>query len=74
MWQPLQDCGKQLTTNSRLREKRDDGYRLYEITEVEYDQYHLHLLSNNDKPTEDISQVLNGAQLIEYGFEVEVKE
>jgi hypothetical protein len=74
MWQPIKDCGKQLTIHSRLREKLNDGYRVYEIIEVEFDQYHLHLLSENDKPTEDLRQVLNCAQLIEYKFEVEVKE
>jgi hypothetical protein len=74
MWQPILDCGKQLTIHSRLREKADAGYKLYKITEVEFDQYHLQLLSENDKPTEDIRQVLNCKQLVEYGFEVEVGE
>jgi len=71
MWVALQDCGKQLTVKSRLREKLDDGYKLYEITEVEYDQYHLHLLTKNGQPGEDVSQVLRGGQMMEYGFEVE---
>jgi len=74
MWQPIGDCGKQLTIHSRLREKLDDGYRLYDITEVEFDQYHLHLLSENDKPAEDLRQILNCTQLVEYGFEVELKD
>ena len=74
MWQPLRDCAKQLTIHTRLREKLDDGYKLYEITEVEFDHYHLHLLSENDKPTEDLGQILTCIQLIEYRFEVEVKE
>ena len=74
MWQPVRDCAKQLTIHSRLREKLDDGYKLYDITEVEFDQYHLHLLNQNDKPAEDLRQVLTGAQLIEYRFEMEVKE
>jgi hypothetical protein len=73
MWQSIQDCKKQLTLHSRLREKQDEGYKLYDIIEVEFDQYHLHLLSDNDKPTEDLSQVLNCAQLVKFGFEVEVK-
>jgi hypothetical protein len=73
MWQPLQDCGKQLTIHSRLREKLDDGYNLYEIVEVEYDQYHLQLLEKDDTAGESLRQVLNAAQLIEYGFEVEAK-
>ena len=71
MWEPIRDCAKQLTIHSRLREKLDDGYKLYDITEVEFDQYHLRLLSENDKPTEDLRQILTGAQLVEYRFEVE---
>lgn len=73
MWQPIQDCGKQLTIHSRLREKLDNGYRVYEIIEVEFDQYHLQLLSDHEKPTEDRRQVLNCAQLLQYRFEVESK-
>ncbi len=71
MWQPIQDHAKQLTIHSRLREKQDDGYKVYEITEVEFDQYHVQLLSDHDQPAEDLLQVLSGAQLVEYGFEVE---
>lgn len=73
MWQPVRDCAKQLTIHSRLREKLDDGYKLYDITEVEFDQYHLQQISENDKQTEDLRLVLNCAQLIEYGFEVEIR-
>ncbi len=73
MWQPIQDCGKQLTIHSRLREKPDNGYRVYEIIEVEFDQYHLQLLSDNNKPTEGLRQVLTCAQLLQYHFEVEFK-
>ncbi|CAN5127409.1 hypothetical protein BH11BAC5_BH11BAC5_54750 [soil metagenome] len=74
MWQPLTDCAKQLTIHSRLREKLTHGDRLYEITEVEFDQYHLHLLSEDEKPTEDLGQVLSCKQLLAFTFEVEVKE
>ena len=73
MWQPLRDCAKQLTIHTRLREKLDDGYKLYDITEVEFDQYHLQQISENDKQTEDLRLVLNCAQFIEYGFEVEIR-
>ena len=73
MWEPIRDCGKQLTIHSRLRERRDNSYRVYEIIEVEFDQYHLQLLSEDDKPAEDLRQVLNGAQLLEYRFQVELK-
>ncbi len=73
MWQPISDCGKQIAIHSRVRERRDDGYRVYEIVEVEFDQYHLQLLSEDDKPTEYLRQVLNAAQLIGYRFQVEIK-
>ena len=71
MWEPIRDCAKQLTIHCRLREKLDDGYKLYDITEVEFDQYHLRLLNENNKPTEDLRQILTCVQLIEYRFEVE---
>jgi hypothetical protein len=74
MWQPLTDCAKQLTIHSRLREKLTDGDILYEIIEVEFDQYHLHRLSQDENSADDFSQVLNCQQLLEFAFEVEVKE
>jgi hypothetical protein len=73
MWELIRDCGKQLTIHSLVREKRDHGYRIYDIIEVEFDQFHLQLLSDNEKPAGDLRQVLSCAQLLEYGFEVEVK-
>ncbi len=73
MWQPITDCSKQLTIHSKLRERLDNGFRIYDIIEVEFDQYHLQLLSENDKPTEVLRQVLNCTQLIKYRFEVELK-
>lgn len=73
MWQIISDCGKQLTIHSRLRERLDNGDRLYDICEVEFDQFHLQLLNQPDKTMEDLRMVLTGDQLIEYKFEVEVK-
>ncbi|MEO6539341.1 MAG: hypothetical protein ABIN74_00065 [Ferruginibacter sp.] len=73
MWEPIRDCGKQLTIHSRVRERRDNAYRVYEIIEVEFDQYHLQLLSEGNKPTEDLRQVLNATQMLEYRFQVELK-
>lgn len=74
MWQTIRDCGKQLTIQSRLREKHDEGYRVYIIIEVEFDQYHLQMLSENNEPMEGLRQILNCTQLQEYGFEVEIRE
>lgn len=72
MWEIIQDCGKQLTIHSRVREKPGHVYKVYDIIEVEFDQYHLHLLTENDNPAaEDLRQVLTCTQLLQYGFEVE---
>ena len=74
MWEPIRDYGKQITIHSKVRERRDNAYRVYDIIDVEFDQYHLQLLSEDDKPAEDLRQVLNCAQLLEYRFQVDLKE
>lgn len=72
MWTKLIDCGKQLTIFSKLRENEGDHYNVYQITSIEFDQYKLTLISNDEKPaTEKLEQVLSGKQLLEYGFEME---
>ena len=75
MWKPINDCGKQLTIHSHIREKLDNGYKVYDIAEVEFDQFHLQLLTENDQPpTEEQRQILNCGQLEQYRFEVEIKD
>ena len=72
MWTKVENCGKQLTVFTKVRESEGDYYNLYEITEVEFDQYKLELKSRNDKPaTEKLQQVLSCKQMVEYGFEIE---
>ena len=72
MWIKLNDCGKQLTIHSKLRERDDDKVKVYEIIEVEFDQYKLELIDSNDPAiAEKLQQVLNCEQLVRYGFEVE---
>ncbi len=72
MWTKIKDCGKQLTIHSKLRELGDDQVKLYEIVEVEFDQYKLQLIETNDlSTTEKLQQVLSCEQLVQYGFEVE---
>lgn len=73
MWQPIVDCDKQLTIHSRLRENSNGSFKFYDIIAVEFDQYHLHLINITDRLGEELSQILNCKQLIEYKFEVEVK-
>jgi hypothetical protein len=74
MWTSLTNCGKQLTVHSKLREKNEDFTKLYEIVEVEFDQYKLKLLEkNNTAPEKEAEVKLSCRQLIQYGFEVEEK-
>ena len=71
MWVTIKDCGKQITDHSRLREQADQQQKLYEVIEVEFDQYKLQLVSINDAPAEKLELVLNCEQLLQYHFEVE---
>jgi hypothetical protein len=71
MWQPIRDCGKQLTLNSRLREKQGDDYKYYTIVEVEFDQYHLQLRNENNEPVQDLRQIFSCTQLVEHRFDLE---
>ena len=75
MWTIIIDCGKQLTIHSKVREKVDDYFKVYDIIEVEFDQYKLKLISN-DSPslTGELEIVLNCKQILQYHFEVEEPE
>ena len=75
MWITINDCGKQLTIHSKLREKVDTHYKIYDLNQIEFDQYHLELLSTADVPvTVKQHNVFTCEQLLTYHFEVEVKE
>ena len=55
-------------------EKNDAFIKLYEIVEVEFDQYKLKLIEKNNFPaTEKARPVLSCSQLKKYAFEVEQK-
>lgn len=72
MWTAIRDCGKQLTIHSKVREKIDDQFRLYNIIEVEFDQYKLQVLSPDNVPAENEEAfVLSCDQMIQYQFEVD---
>lgn len=72
MWTKIIDCGKQLTIHSKLKERDDDQVKLYEIVEVEFDQYKVELINiNNPAIQEKLQQVLSCEQLVQNGFEVE---
>jgi hypothetical protein len=75
MWTPLTDCGRQLTIHSKIRETDENYVALYEIAEVEFDQYKLRLLERNNQPEEKtVEMKLACRQLIHYQFEVEQKQ
>ena len=75
MWSIIKDCGKQLTLHSKIREKEDTHFNVYQITAVEFDQYKLEMITRDDEPVEKIlQQVLNCQQLVSYNFEVETKD
>ena len=72
MWTLLTDCAKQIVPHCKLREKNDDYIKIYEIVEVESDQYKLQLVTKNDlTPTEEEVVVLKCQQLMAYNLEVE---
>lgn len=72
MWNRINDCDKQLTIHSRVREKVDDSFLVYEIIGIEVDLYKLELVTRNNSPVEEkIHNVLDCQQLLQYHFEVE---
>lgn len=74
MWETITNCGKQLSIHSKLRENNDGHYKVYDIIEIEFDQYKLELISRNELPPEEkLQQVLNCEQLIRYQFQVNVE-
>lgn len=74
MWKSISDCGKQLTIHSTVRERVGNSFLVYKIIEVESDQYKLELINRDNMPvTEQIHNILDCHQLIQYHFEVEEK-
>ncbi len=75
MWTKIINCGKQLTLHSIVREIQDGLIKVYDIIEVEYDQYKLELMTRDNKTVEGKHRnILNSQQLLRYQFEVQVKE
>jgi hypothetical protein len=74
MWKLLISCAQQLTIHSKVRQNTNGYTAVYEITEVEFDQYRLKLLERNGViPVTEFEVKLSCAKLIKYGFEVEDK-
>ena len=75
MWNLINDCGKQLTLLSTVRERVDNSFLVYKIIEVEFDQYKLELINRDNMPVaEKIHNILDCQQLVQYHFEVEEPE
>ncbi|MEO8961186.1 MAG: hypothetical protein ABI325_04850 [Ginsengibacter sp.] len=74
MWTLITDCGKQLTIHSKVREDHETHIVVYEIVEVESDQYKLKVIERNNSPAaQDVQYKLSCLQLKKYAFEVEQK-
>ncbi|RYF91109.1 MAG: hypothetical protein EOO03_02155 [Chitinophagaceae bacterium] len=75
MWTALTDCSKQLKIKSKIREQAGDHTIIYEIREIEFDQYKLAVISKAGVPiTDGTQQVLGCDKMIQYNFEVEEPE
>ena len=75
MWNLINDCGKQLTVQTTIRERVDNSFLVYKIIEVEFDQYKLELINRDNMPVEEkIHNILDCNQLLQYHFEVEEPE
>ncbi len=72
MWKRINDCDKQLTLHSKVREKAGQSFLVYEIIQMEFDQFKLELINRDNQPVDEkIHNVLNCEQIVEYNFEVE---
>jgi hypothetical protein len=75
MWNLINDCGKQLTVNTTVRERVDNSFLVYKIIEVEFDQYKLELINRDNMPVEEkLHNILDCSQLLQYHFEVQEHE
>jgi len=72
MWIPLTNCSQQLRLRAKVREKAGQYSIIYDVIEIEFDQYKLAIVSKDDIPvTESYQNVLTCAQLIKYNFDVD---
>ena len=72
MWTALTNCSKQLRIRSKVREQAGQHSIVYEIKEIEFDQYKLAVISKANVPVTDANQqVLTCEKMLQYNFEVE---
>ena len=75
MWKLIDNCGLQITLKTLIRETDNAVVKEYSITEIEFDQFHVSLLTKAGIPvTVPQKHILTCTQLVKYGFEYKVAE
>ncbi len=75
MWKKIDNCGVQITLKTIIRETDNAVVKEYAITEIEFDQFHVNLLTKGGEPaTTTQKQILTCTQLVKYGFEYKLSE
>ncbi len=75
MWIPITNCGQQIRLHSKVREKAGHYSIIYDVEEIEFDQYKLAIISKDDVPVTDMQyNVLTCEKLLQYHFEVDAAE
>ncbi len=72
VWIPLTDYAKQLILHCKLRERNDDSTNIYEVIEIEFDQYKLKQLSkNNVSLQEAVEIIVTSEQIMSFKFDIQ---
>ena len=75
MWKLIDNCGLQITLKTLIRETDNAVVKEYAITEIEFDQFHVNLLTKGGQPVSVPQQhILTCTQLVKYGFEYKTAE
>ena len=75
MWKLIDNCGQQITLKTLIRETENAIIKEYAISEIEFDQFHVNLLTKNGQPVSTPQkQILTCSQLVRYGFEYKTAE
>lgn len=75
MWKLIDNCGQQITLKTIIRETDNSIVKEYAITEIEFDQFHVNLLTKGGQPVRTPQKhILTCAQLVKFGFEYRVEE
>ena len=75
MWKKIDNCGQQITLKTLIRETDNAIVKEYSITEIEFDQFHVNLLTKAGQAvTVPQQHILTCAQLVKYNFEYKAAE